>query len=98
MIKNGNWLKIASLTAVGGLIITVITILSFASTVTITDVAVDERIDNKIIAHEAEVEVVRQKQIGGIQQDIAVMKIQQKLHQEKVEEDIGEIKKMIRNQ
>ena len=98
MTKNGNWLKIASLTAVGGLIITVITILSFASTVTITDVAVDERIDNKIIAHEAEVEVVRQKQIGGIQQDIAVMKIQQKLHQEKVEEDIGEIKEMIRNQ
>ena len=98
MTKNGNWLKIASLTAIGGLIITVITILSFASTVTITDVAVDERIDNKIIAHEAEVEVVRQKQIGGIQQDIAVMKIQQKLHQEKVEEDIGEIKEMIRNQ
>ena len=45
MTKNGNWLKIASLTAVGGLIITVITILSFAGG------AIDEKIDGKILAH-----------------------------------------------
>ena len=88
MTKNGNWLKIASLTAVGGLIITVITILSFAGG------AVDERIDTKIIVHEAETEAVRQKQISVIQQDIAVMTVQQKT----IQEDIGEIKEMIRNQ
>ena len=88
MTKNGNWLKIASLTAVGGLIITVITILSFAGG------AVDERIDTKIIVHEAETEAVRQKQISVIQQDIAVMTVQQKT----IQEDICEIKEMIRNQ
>lgn len=82
MTKNGNWLKIASLTAVGGLIITVITILSFAGG------AIDEKIDGKILAHGAETAVVQYK----MQQDIAVIQIQQK----QIQKDIGEIKKMIR--
>ena len=93
-VRNGNWLKIASLTAVGGLIITVITILSFASTVTITDGAVDERIDVKILAHESVTELVHQKEISEIKQNIAVMTVQQQT----IQEDIGEIKEMIRNQ
>ena len=88
MTKNGNWLKIASLTAVGGLIITVITILSFAGG------AVDERIDGKILVHEAETELVHQQDISEIQQDIAVMTERQ----EQIQDDIGEIKEMIRNQ
>ena len=84
MTKNGNWLKIASLTAVGGLIITVITILGFAGG------AVDERIEVQILAHEKDTAVVQYQ----MQQDIAVMTVQQ----EQIKEDIGEIKEMIRNQ
>ena len=82
--KNGNWLKIASLTAVGGLIITVITILGFAGG------AVDERIEVQILAHEKDTAVVQHQ----MQQDIAVMQMQQ----ERIAEDISEIKEMIRSQ
>ena len=84
MIKNGNWLKIASLTAIGGLIITVITVLGFAGG------EVDKRIDVKILAHEVETAVVQYK----MQQDIAVIQVQQ----QQIQDDIGEIKEMIRGQ
>ena len=83
MIKNGNWLKIASLTAIGGLIITVITILGFAGG------AVDDRIDTKIIVHEAETAAVQFK----MQKDIAIIQVQQ----QQIQDDIGEIKELIRN-
>ena len=82
-MKNGNWLKIASLTAIGGLIITVITILGFAGG------AVDERIDTKIIVHEAETAAVQFK----MQKDIAIIQVQQ----QQIQDDIGEIKELIRN-
>ena len=85
--KNGNWIKIASLSAVGGLIVIALTIFSFAGG------AVDEKIDNKIIAHEAETELVHQKNVSEIKQDIAVMKEQQK----QITDDIGEIKELIRD-
>ena len=85
--KNGSKLKIAAVSAVGGLIIVVITILGFAGG------AVDERIDNKIIVHEAETELVHQKDISEIKTDIAVIK----QRQEQTTEDIGEIKEMIRD-
>ena len=88
MTKNGNWLKIASLTAIGGLIIIVITILGFAGG------EVDKRIDVRVLAHEAETELVHQQDISEIQQDIAVMQMQQ----ERIAEDISEIKEMIRSQ
>ena len=82
-----NWLKIGAISAVGGLIIIILTIMSFAGG------AVDEKIDNKIIAHEKETEAVHQKDIGEIKQDIAVMKVQQK----QITDDITEIKEMIRD-
>ena len=85
--KNGSKLKIAAASAVGGLIIVVITILGFAGG------AVDERIDNKIIVHEAETELVHQKDVSKIQQDIAVMKVQQ----QQITDDVGEIKEILRN-
>ena len=85
--RNGNWLKIASLTAVGGLIITVITILGFAGG------EVDKRIEVQILAHESETELVHQKDVSEIKQDIAVMKEQQR----QITEDIGEIKELIRD-
>jgi hypothetical protein len=84
--KNGNKIKIAALTAVGGLIIVVITILGFAGG------AVDGRIDNKIIVHEAETELVHQQNISDITQDIAVIQVQQK----QITRDIGEIKELLR--
>ena len=84
--KNGNKIKIAAITAVGGLIIVIITILGFAGG------AVDERIDNKIIVHEAETELVHQKDVATIQKDIAVIQVQQK----QITEDIGEIKELLR--
>ena len=87
MTKNGNWLKIASLSAVGGLIVVILTIFSFAGG------AVDEKIDNKIIAHEAETELVHQKDVSEIKQDIAVMKEQNK----QIVDDIEEIKELIKN-
>jgi hypothetical protein len=85
--KNGNKIKVAALTAVGGLIIVIITILGFAGG------AVDERIDNKIIVHEAETGLVQQQNISEIKQDIAVIQVQQ----EQISEDIGEIKEILRD-
>ena len=84
-MPNGNnvsWIKVASLTAIGGLIVVVITILSYGGNV------VNEKIDNKIIAHEREVEVVYQEKISNIEQDIAVMRERQ----EQIKKDISEQK------
>ena len=80
--SNGSWIKVASLTAIGGLIVVVITILSYGGNV------VNEKIDNKIIAHEREVEVVYQEKISNIEQDIAVMRERQ----EQIKKDISEQK------
>ena len=86
MDKKVNGIKIAAMTAVGGLIIVVLTILGFAGG------AVDERIDNKIIVHEAETELVHQQDVSDIKQDIAVIQVQQ----EQISDDIGEIKELLR--
>ena len=85
---NGSKIKVAAITAVGGLIIVIVTIFGFAKG------AVDERIDVKILAHENETEAEHQEDISQIQQDIAVMKVQQ----EQVAEDIVEIKEILRSQ
>lgn len=85
---NGSKIKVAAITAAGGLIIVVVTIFGFAKG------AVDERIDVKILAHENETEVEHQQDISQIQQDIAVMKVQQ----EQVADDIVEIKEILRSQ
>ena len=76
--KNGSKLKIAALTAVGGLIIVIVTIMGFARG------AVDERIDVKILAHEKDTEEAHQEEISEIQQDIAVMKVRQQQIQEEL--------------
>ena len=86
-MANGNrttWIKVASLTAIGGLIVVIITILSYGGSV------VNEKIDNKIIAHERNTEVEHQAQIGKVRQDIAVLSERQ----ERIREDIAEQKKI----
>ena len=86
--KIGSKLKIAAITAVGGLIIVIVTIMGFARG------AVDERIDVKILAHESKTEAAHQEEISEIQQDIAVIKTKQ----EQAADDIKEIKEILRNQ
>lgn len=81
--KNGSWLKIGAISAFGGLIVIAITILSFAGGI------IDSRIDSRLIEHDAEQAPVQQK----IQQDIAVIQVQQK----EIKEDIKEIKELIRD-
>jgi len=97
--SNGSWIKVASLTAIGGLIVVVITILSYGGNV------VNEKIDNKIIAHEREIEAVYHENISAIEQDIAVMgerqeQIRKDISEQKVQaqKNFDELKALIRSQ
>ena len=97
--NNGNWIKVASLTAVGGLIVVIITILSYWGSV------VNEKIDNKIIAHERDTEAVHQGQISEIQRDVAIIserqdQIRKDISEQKIQsqKNFEELKTLIRNQ
>ncbi len=79
--KNGNWKVAATILAAA---VSVIVILGYVNG------GVDGRIDNKINVHSREQEVVQHL----MQQDIAVIQVQQQT----IQDDIGEIKEMIRNQ
>ena len=85
--KNVNWIKVGTLSAIGGLIIVLITIFGFAKS------AVDERIDVKLLAHEAATESEHRQDISEIKKDIAVMKEQNK----RTSEDIKEIKELLKD-
>lgn len=100
-MANGNgpsWIKVASLSAVGGLIVVIITILSYGGSV------VDEKIDNKIIVHTSETELVHQENIAEIKQKLAILGVVQKEVQKDIaeqktltQENFEELKKLIRN-
>jgi hypothetical protein len=86
--KNGVKIKVVAMSAIGGLIIVVVTLFGFAKG------AVDERIDVKILGHEMETEQEHQQDIAEIKQDIAVMEVQQ----QQIADDISDIKDLLREQ
>jgi len=86
--RNGTLIKWGAIAAIVAVIGGLLSIFAFAGK------SVDGRIDNKILAYEAETEAVHQKQISTIQKDIAVMKVEQK----QIADDIEEIKEILRSQ
>jgi len=85
VIKNGQWKVPASILAA---IVSILVIVGYISA------GINEKIENKIIAHEKETEAVHQKNISEIKQDVAVIKVQQ----QEIKEDISELKDLIRSQ
>jgi hypothetical protein len=84
--KNGNWIKVGAISAAGGLIVIIITILGFTKGV------IDERIDARILARETATEKVHAEDLAEIKKDIAVMKEQYR----NTSEDIKEIKALLK--
>ena len=80
--KAQSLLKIGAVSALGGLIVVIITILGYAGG------AVDTKIDSKINVHSLQQEAVQHK----MRRDIAVIKVQQ----ETIKDDIAEIKDMVK--
>ena len=75
--KQQNWFKTAAVAA--GLIATVFSIVQYVNS------GVDERIDRKIINHEAEFEMEQQVVVGEIREDIATLKEQGKSQQRQLD-------------
>ena len=67
-IKNGQWKVVFSLL---GAIVAVFSIIAFVNG------GVDERIDRKVIKHEAEFEMKQQQTVTEIKTDIATLKANQ---------------------
>ena len=82
---NGGTTKgrVTSIVTIGSLIVIILTIYAFVGG------GIDGKIDNKIIAHEKDTEAVQYE----MQQDIAIIQVQQKT----IVEDIGEIKQQMKD-